>query len=402
MAIVRSVFLGHRYGSLAARLAAAVAALALVAACSSSPGSGAAGAMAPPPIPTAEPGPTSEGDLYMVVWDGYAETQWILPFQKQSGCTVHADTAGSSDEMVADVKSGRYDVVSASGDASLRMIDSGDVAPVDVSKVSTYSQIYTTLLNRPWNSVNGVPYGVPQGRGATLLIYNKNKVKTAPTSMAALFTPDPATAGHLSVYDSPISIADAAVYLMNSQPSLGIKDPYALDQNQFDAAVALLTKQRSSVSDYWENSGNQASGFVKGADVLGGGWQGVVKSLQDAGRPEFAAVKPAGGTTGWSDTWMVTSMARNVTCAYKWLNYITSAAVNAEVAQYFGEAPANSQACTKTKDPKFCAEYHADDPAYWSDVHYWTTPTARCLDDSDRICTAYPQWVAAWNRIKQQ
>jgi putative spermidine/putrescine transport system substrate-binding protein len=350
----------------------------------------------------AEPGPTSESDLYMVVWDGYAETQWILPFQKQSGCTVHADTAGSSDEMVADVKSGRYDVVSASGDASLRMIDSADVAPVDVSKVASYGQIYPTLLNRPWNSVNGVSYGVPQGRGATLLIYNKNKVKTAPTSMAALFTPDPATVGHLSVYDSPISIADAAVYLMNSQPSLGIKSPYALDQNQFDAAVALLTKQRSSVSDYWENTGNQEAGFSKGADLLGGGWQGVIKGLQDAGRPDFAAVKPAGGTTGWSDTWMVTSMARNVTCAYKWLNYITSATVNAEVAQYFGEAPANAQACTKTKDPKFCAEYHADDAAYWSDVYYWTTPTARCLDDSDRICVAYPQWVAAWNRIKQQ
>ena len=402
MAIVRSVSPGRRYGSLAVCLAAVAAALALVAGCSSGPGSTAADAFVPPPVPVAEPGANPEGDLYMVVWDGYAENQWIAPFQKQSGCTVHADTAGSSDEMVADVKSGRYDVVSASGDASLRMIASGDVAPVDVAKVPSYAQIYPSLKGQPWNSVNGVPYGIPQGRGANVLIYNKNKVKTAPTSLAALFDPDPSVAGHLSVYDAPISIADAAVYLMHSQPALNIKNPYALDRGQFDAAVALLTKQRTEVGDYWVNPTDQETGFLKGADLLGGGWQGVAKNLQNSGRGDIAAVKPSEGTTGWSDTWMVSSTAKNLTCAYAWLNFISSPAVNAQVAEYFGEAPANSQACGKTKDPKFCATYHADDPFYWTDVYYWTTPTARCLDHSGRACVPYSQWVAAWNRIKQQ
>lgn len=402
MAIVRSASPGRRYGSLAVRLAAAVAAVALMAACSSEPGSGTAAAYAAPPVPMAEPGIASEGDLYMVVWNGYAQPQWVQPFEEQSKCTVHADSAGSSDEMVADVKSGRYDVVAASGDASLRMIDSGDVAPVDVSKIASYPQIYPALENQAWNSVNGVPYGVPQGRGANLLIYNTDKVKTAPTTLGAIFEPDPANAGHLAVYDSPMSIADAALYLMNSQPGLLIKDPYSLDRDQFDAAVALLTKQRTAVADYWGSAADQLAGFTKGANTLGTGWQGIVKSLQSAGRKNIAAVMPTGGTTGWSDTWMVTSMAKNKSCAYKWLNYITSPAVNAQVAESFGEAPANSQACGKTTDPKFCATYHADDQAYWGDVHYWTTPTARCLDKSDRKCIPYPQWVAAWNRIKQQ
>lgn len=402
MAIVRSVFPEHRYGSLAARLAAAIAALALVAGCSSAPGSGTPGAFTPPPVPMAEPGAGSEGDLYMVVWEGYADNQWVLPFERESGCTVHAETAGSSDEMVADVKSGRYDVVSASGDASLRMIASGDVAPVDVSKVAGYPQIYPTLLNRPWNSVAGVPYGIPQGRGANVLIYNTDKVKPAPTSLAAVFDPGPAVSGHISVYDSPITIADAAVYLMHSQPALNIKDPYSLDRAQFEAAVALLTKQRAAVGDYWPDVPAQQAALTKNADVIGTGWQVVVNNLQSAGRRDFATVKPSEGTTGWSDTWMITSMAKDLTCSYKWLNYISSPAVNAEVAEHVGEAPANSQACAKTTDPKFCAIYHADDPAYWKDVYFWTTPTARCVDQSDRLCVPYSQWVAAWNRIKQQ
>ena len=402
MAIVRSASPGRRYGFLAARLAAAVAALALVAACSSAPGSGTVGAFAPPPVPMVEPGAAGEGGLYMVVWSGYPDPQWILPFQNQTHCTVHADTAGSADEMVADVKSGRYDMVAASGDASRRLIDSGDVAPVDVSKVASYPQIYPALENQPWNSVNGVPYGIPQGRGANLLLYNKDKVKSAPTSLGALFVADPATAGHVSVYDSPMSIADAALYLMNSQPALGIKDPYSLDKGQFDAAVALLAKQRDQVADYWRSPIDQLNGFLKGAHTIGTGWQEIVKNLQASGARDVAAVMPAGGTTGWADTWMVTSMAKNPTCAYKWLNYITSPAVNAQVAESFGEAPANSQACAKTVDPKFCATFHADDQAYWQNVHYWTTPTAHCLDNSDRACVPYPQWVAAWNRIKQQ
>jgi putative spermidine/putrescine transport system substrate-binding protein len=338
----------------------------------------------------------------MVVWDGYAESQWVAPFVRQTGCHVNAETAGSSDEMVADVKSGRYDLVSASGDAGLRLIASGDVAPVDVAKVPSYAQIYGSLKGKPWNSVNGVPYGIPHGRGANLLIYNKGKVNPAPTSLGAVFQPDPSVAGHVSVYDSPISIADAALYLMHSQPALGIKDPYALDATQFNATVALLTKQRSAVTDYWSNTANQQAAFAKGADVIGTGWQVVVNGLANSGHKDVTTVKPVEGTTGWSDTWMVTSTAKNPTCAYKWLDYITSPTVNAEVAEYFGEAPANSQACAKTSDPGFCATYHADDQSYWDNVWYWKTPTTRCLDGSDRTCVPYSQWVAAWNKIKQQ
>ena len=401
MAIVRSVFPEHRYGSLAARLAAAVAALALVAGCSTGAGSGMPGAFVPPPVPMAEPGAAAEGDLYMVVRDGYAENQWVEPFQKQSGCTVHADTAGSSDEMVADVKSGRYDVVSASGDASLRMIASGDVAPVDVSKVPGYAQIYPDLKNQPWNAVNGVPYGIPQGRGANVLIYNTAKVKTAPTSLGAVFDPDPSVAGHVSVYDSPITIADAALYLMHAQPGLQIKNPYALDQSQFAAAVAVLTKQRAAVADYWPDTAAQQAGFTKGADTIGTGWQVVANGLQSSGYKDIATATPAEGTTGWSDTWMVSSTAKDVTCAYKWLAYISTPAVNAQVAQYAGEAPANEQACALAARG-FCTAYHADDKAYWQNVYYWTTPTAHCLDDSGRACVPYSQWVVAWNRIKQQ
>src|SRR5271169_2990739 len=63
-----------------------------------------------------------EGGLNLVAWEGYAQPEWVKPFEAQTGCTVHAKYAGSSDEMVTLMRQGggsQYDMVSASGDATL-------------------------------------------------------------------------------------------------------------------------------------------------------------------------------------------------------------------------------------------------------------------------------------------
>src|SRR5690349_16506553 len=69
-----------------------------------------------------------EGKLNLVAWEGYAEPEWVKPFEKQTGCVVHAKYAGSSDEMVTLMRQSgsQYDMVSASGDASLRLISGKD------------------------------------------------------------------------------------------------------------------------------------------------------------------------------------------------------------------------------------------------------------------------------------
>src|SRR5881394_1897807 len=88
------------------------------------------------------------GTLNMIAWEGYTQAQWVKPFEKQSGCTVHAKYAGSSDEMVTLMRSGgggQYDLVSASGDASLRLIYGHDVQPVDASKIPDFKNFGKTF-----------------------------------------------------------------------------------------------------------------------------------------------------------------------------------------------------------------------------------------------------------------
>ncbi|QRP44966.1 ABC transporter substrate-binding protein [Amycolatopsis sp. FDAARGOS 1241] len=348
-----------------------------------------------------------EGQLNVLAWPGYAEDgsndskiNWVKPFEDQTGCQVNVKPFGTSDEAVTLMKTGQYDVVSASGDASLRLVASGDVEPVNTALVPNYNDVYPFLKNKSWNSVNNVAYGIPHGWGANVLTYRTDKVSPEPTSWSPMFDTNTPYKGKIIAYDSPIYIADAALYLMAHQPDLGIKNPYALDDKQFNAAVDLLKKQRPQVSEYWSDYLKETQALKNGDSVIGTAWQVTVNLAKSEGAPLNATV-PSEGATGWSDTWMVATKSQHKTCAYKWMDYIISPKVNAQVAEYFGEAPANSKACAEMTDKTLCDTYHANDAAYAAKIQYWTTPIPQCLDGrTDVKCKDYGDWTRAWTEIK--
>ncbi|MDX3075682.1 ABC transporter substrate-binding protein [Streptomyces sp. NPDC088354] len=392
------------------RTLAACTLLALATACggsSSDKGSGSGSGFTPPKLSAQKTLGKTEGTVNLIAWAGYAEdgsndksVDWVTPFEKETGCQVNTKVAGTSDEMVSLMKTGQYDAVSASGDASLRLIASGDAAPVNTGLVPNYKDIFPSLKMQKWNSVNGVAYGIPHGRGANLLMYRTDKVSPAPTSWSAVFDKSSPYKGHVTAYDSPISIADAALYLMKTKPELGIKDPYALDQKQFDASVALLKEQNANIGEYWSDYLKEISAFKSGDSVIGTSWQ-VIANLAEAEKAPVAAVLPSEGATGWSDTWMISAKAQHPNCAYKWLDWIVSPKVNAQVAEWFGEAPSNAKSCALTADKNHCTVFHASDEPYWKKVHFWNTPIPQCLDGrTDVACVPYAKWVQAWTEIK--
>ncbi|SHN47614.1 ABC transporter substrate-binding protein [Cryptosporangium aurantiacum] len=390
---------------------AVVAALVVsAAACGTSDDSGSSESSAgftPPKLTALEKLGTPEGALNVLAWAGYAEdgtndpkVDWVSPFEKATGCQVNVKVFNTSDEAVSLMKTGEYDVVSASGDASLRLIAAGDVEPVNTDLIPNYAGLYPFLKDQKWNSVEGVSYGVPHGWGANLLMYRTDVVKPAPTSWSAVFEENAATKGKVTAYDSPIYIADAALYLMKHQPDLGIKNPYALDDKQFQAAVDLLKKQKVNVGEYWSDYLKEVSAFKSGDSVIGTSWQ-VIVNVAKSEKVPVEAVLPSEGATGWSDTWMVGAKSKHKTCAYKWLDHIVSPEANAQVAEYFGEAPSNPKACALTADKAHCDTFHAGDEAYAKQVWYWSTPITQCLDGrTDVKCKDYSAWTQAWTEIK--
>ena len=314
-----------------------------------------------------------EGEVNLIAWAGYVEdgstdpkVDWVTDFEQETGCQVNVKLGNTSDEMVTLMRTGQYDGVSASGDATLRLIAAGDVAPVNTDLIENYADVYEGLKDQKHNSVDGQMYGVPHGRGANLLMWRTDIVKPAPDSWGAVFDPDSPYKGKVTAYDSPIYIADAALYLMKTKPDLGIENPYALDDDQFQAAIDLLTQQREIVGE----------------------------------KVPVETVLPKEGATGWSDTWMIAKNAKHPNCMYMWMNHIISPQANAAVAEWFGEAPSNAKSCDLTAAKDHCDTYHAADEDYFKQVWYWTTPTKECLDGRGPICTDYSQWVQGWTEVK--
>jgi putative spermidine/putrescine transport system substrate-binding protein len=215
-----------------------------------------------------------------------------------------------------------------------------------------------------------------------------------------MFEPGSPAEGAVSIYDFPIYIADAAVYLMTHQPDLGITNPYSLDQTQFDAAIALLEQQEGIAGQYWQLYSDQQAALEGGTVLAGTTWQ-VVANLALGNGAKIDVTLPEEGATGWSDTWMLSSQAANPNCMKLWMDWIASPWANSQVAVWFGEAPSNQVSCTLEGMAEHCVTFHAEETDYWTNVWYWTTPTAECIDGrTDVECVPFTEWVNAWTALR--
>jgi putative spermidine/putrescine transport system substrate-binding protein len=342
-----------------------------------------------------------EGQLNVIAWEGYTQPQWVKPFEQQTGCQLHVKYGGSSDEMVSLMRQGggsQYDLVSASGDASLRLIRGGDVKPVNVNLIPSWKDFMPQLKSPAHNTVDGKHYGVSLQWGPNTLLWNTKDVPT-PNSWASIY--DPKYKGKVTVPDNPIQIADAALYLSKKQPNLGITDPYELTQQQFNAAVNLLKQQKPLIKKYWSLASDEIDLFKSGDATIGASWPYQTNTLAAAKVPVRDTI-PSEGATGWADTWMLSSHAKHPNCAYKWMKYISEPKPQAEQAISFGETPANLKACPIMDQlaKGSAAQYHCGaSPSYFNSIKFWKTPIADC-GNGKTDCIDFNQWVSAWQSIK--
>lgn len=325
-----------------------------------------------------------EGELNIVDWEGYTDPSFVKSFESETGCKVKSTYAGSSDEMYTKFRSGggdQYDLVSPSGDASLRLIKSGAVAPLDTSKLTNFKDLAPQLQSPSFNTVDGVNYGLSFMWGANVLIYNADKIKTAPTSWAVLY--DPANKGKITVPNNPIQIADPALQFFDQQ------DPYAIDQATLDKVTTKLKQQKPLVSKYWVLATDFEQLFKDGDATMGAGWPLMTNDLTKAGM-NVKEVIPSEGVTGWSDSWMMSKKAKHPICAYQYMNYVTQPKVQAQVVDVTGYSPANQKTC-EVVGAEECKSLHIRDKNYYESIKYWTTPVAP---------TNYKQWSDAWAQVQ--
>ncbi|MEZ4660244.1 MAG: ABC transporter substrate-binding protein [Caldilineaceae bacterium] len=347
-----------------------------------------------------------EGEVSIVAWAGYIERgetdaayDWVTDFEAETGCNVTVKVAATSDEMVSLMNEGGFDLVTASGDASLRLVFGGKVQEINTALITDYNTVDERLQNAPWHTVDGKHYGVPYQWGSNVLMYNTEAFGgEAPTSWNVVFeettlADGQSNKGRVQAFDGPIYIADAALYLKAHQPELGIEDPYALTQEQFDAAIELLQQQRALVGRYWHDAFVQIDDFTNEGVVASGSWPFQVNLLVANGEP-IASVIPDEGATGWADTTMLHVDAAHPNCAYMWLNHSLNPKLQGDLAAWFGSVPSVPAACENNEllGAEGCATNGSEN---FDKISFWKTPTADC-SGAGGTCVPYADWVTSY------
>lgn len=342
-----------------------------------------------------------EGFVDIVAWPGYIERgetdkgyDWVTGFEKETGCKVRVKTAGTSDEMVALMNEGGFDLVTASGDASLRMISGKKVQEINTALIPSWKTVDPRLADAPWHTVDGKHYGVPYQWGSNVLMYNTTVFKEAPKSWSVVFEamdlPDgKPNKGRVQAFDGPIYIADAALYLMKHKPELGIKDPYELTEDQYKAALDLLRVQHGLVSRYWHDAMVQVDDFNNEGVVATSSWPFQVNLLKSQSKP-VASTIPEEGATGWADTTMMHVDAEHPNCAYMWMEHSLQPKLQGDLAAWFGSVPVVLAACKGNEllTDEGCATNGLND---FEKIHFWRTPVSKCK--SQDACVPYYRWV---------
>jgi len=356
---------------------------------------------------------TPEGEVAIVAWPGYIERgandaayDWVTAFETETGCKVTVKDAATSDEMVTLMSTGQYDLVTASGDSSLRMVYGGIVQEIDTTKIPSYGTVDSRLQSAPWHTVNGKHYGVPYQWGPNVLMYNTDAFAgQAPTSWNVVFEeqnlPDgKSNKDRVQAYSGPIYIADAAVYLKAHNPDLGITDPYELNETQFAAALDLLRQQREITPKYWGDYLVQIEDFKTEGFVASSSWPLQVNLLQADGAP-IASVVPSEGATGWADTTMMAANAPHPNCAYLWLEHSIDPKVQGDVASWFGSNPSVPAACDGASEVFGTEGCKANGFDTFDQIYFWKTPIADC-GNGNSDCVTYDRWTEEFTAIVGQ
>ncbi len=347
-----------------------------------------------------------EGSVVIVSWAGYIERgdtdpayDWVTSFEEETGCMVENKIAGTSDEMVALLTgSEEYDLVTASGDSSLRLIAGGAVQEINIDLIESWDTVDPRLQDAEWHTIDGKHYGTPYSSGFNVLGYNTEVFgDTPPTSWNVVFEeqdlPDgQSNAGRVQAYDGPIYIADAALYLMSTQPDLGIEDPYQLNEDQYQAALDLLRQQRELIGRYWHDAFIQIDDFTNEGVAASSTWPFQTNVLQAGGEP-IDKVVPEEGATGWADTTMLSSNAPHPNCAYMWMEHSLNPKLQGDLAAWFGTVPAVPAACEGNEllGPEGCANNGSES---FDEILFWKTPTDDCNGTaSTGSCVPYYRWT---------
>jgi spermidine/putrescine-binding protein len=324
--------------------------------------------------------------LNLLVWEGYADPSFVKGFEDRCKCKISASYMGSSDELVAKLRGGsasNYDVISPSSDVATMISSAGLAAPLDLSKIPSYSQLSPKLTSLPLVHVNGKVYGVPFTWGPNPLIYDTSAFARAPDSWNVMW--DPKYRGKISVWDDLSTVYMAAQILGYDKPDPG--HLYNLTDAELDAVKKKLLELKPNIRKMWSTGGELTNLFQNHEVVAAMGWPLNTVELK---KKNFSVGEtiPKENTTGWIDHLMITSASDNKELAYQFLEYMIEAKTQKLVADVTNYVTANPQA-GQLMSAEQRQGLHLDDvDNYQKHIYFWQDVPRRA------------KYNEIWNEVK--
>jgi putative spermidine/putrescine transport system substrate-binding protein/spermidine/putrescine transport system substrate-binding protein len=327
-----------------------------------------------------------EESLSLLVWEGYADPTFVHAFEKSHHCKVVASYMGSSDELVAKLRGGsasNYDVISPSSDVATSIARASLAAPLDLSKLPSYSQLSSKLRESPLVKLNGQTYGVPFMWGPNPLLYDTSVFAQPPDSWRVFW--EPKFRSKVSVWDELSTLYMAAQILGYDKPDPG--HLYNLSDAELDAVKKKLLELKPNIRKMWATGGELTNLFQNHEVVLAMGWPLMTTQLRKLNFPIGETI-PKENTTGWIDHLVITAASARKELAHAFLEYMIEAQTQKLVTDVTHYTPANPAAAQfLTPDEK--KGLHLDDPdAYMQRIYFWQDVPRRA------------KYNEIWNEVK--
>ncbi len=306
-------------------------------------------------------------ELAFLGWEGYADQSFVADFEKETGCKVTATYVGSNDDFAPKLAAGGglYDIVSVSADSTGVLVAAGLVAPLDVSRIEAFNDIYPLFRNAKGINADGQVWGVPLTWGSIPLMYRTDKISEVPDSYAALW--DEKYKGRVALWDDKSAI-------FNTARLLGYNDVYNLTDEQLEAVKKKLIEGKPQLRKYWTTAGELINLYASGEVWISNTWGGFqVAELQKQGIPvkEFLPKEKA---DGWVDNWQIVKGTPNADCAYKFINFTLSPRGQCGISSVTGYSAANPVAAKQCMSPEEYTAKHQDDINYVNSLVMWEMP----------------------------
>jgi len=285
--------------------------------------------------------------LSIICFQGYAEPEWVKPFEEKYNCEVKVTYAGTVEEHFTKVKAApsEYNIVSNDSGRVKMYYDAGLIQPIDTSKLENYGKIGKFFREHPYSQViPGEKYHVPIVWGTQTITINTSKVpesKLAPylstdkktVSLDVLTAPE--FKGETAFFDESSNVVSIAAI------HLGIKTPFNFGPNDWDKVSKRLLEWKRNARTFTTGLDSEF-GVLIGEDayiLLGGNDALLNLKLEEAGaRKNFTQYAMTEGTICWIDGWVITKPTKgdSLDLALNYIDYMIGDKGQKELANLVG------------------------------------------------------------------